>query len=120
MRSRPIVAAGFVLGLAAAASLSASRHPATFAMWCMRRSARSRWVWICTGGGQLFRRHLLLHADQDTQMPFNQLYELQWAYEQAGRHAQTLILHGVDHVAEPFFKGGPVERVVAFLKRAIG
>jgi len=63
---------------------------------------------------------LLLHGDQDTQMPLNQVYELQWAYEQAGRHAQVLILHGVDHEAAPFFKGDPVERVVAFLKRSIG
>ncbi len=63
---------------------------------------------------------LLLHGDQDTQMPLNQVYELQWAYEQVGRHAEALILHGVDHVAEPFFKGGPVDRVATFLKRAIG
>jgi acetyl esterase/lipase len=63
---------------------------------------------------------LLLHGDQDTQMPLNQVYELQWAYEQVGRHADVMILHGVDHVAGPFFKGEPVERVVAFLKRTIG
>src|SRR5262249_40598320 len=63
---------------------------------------------------------LLLHGDQDTQMPLNQVYELQWAYEQVGRHADVLILHGVDPVAEPFFKGEPVDRVVAFLKHAIG
>jgi acetyl esterase/lipase len=63
---------------------------------------------------------LLLHGDQDRQMPLNQLYELQWAYEQAGRHAEVLILHGVDHDAVPFFAGPPVDRVVAFLKRTIG
>jgi len=63
---------------------------------------------------------LLLHGDQDSQMPLNQVYEMQWAYEQAGLKAHALILHGVDHVAEPFFKGEPVERVVAFLKRTIG
>jgi acetyl esterase/lipase len=63
---------------------------------------------------------LLLHGDQDTQMPLNQAYELQWAYEQAGLHAEVMILHGVDHVGEPFFTGEPVERVVAFLKRTIG
>jgi len=63
---------------------------------------------------------MLLHGDQDTQMPLNQVYELQWAYEQAGKHANVLILHGVDHEAGPFFKGDPVERVVAFLKRSIG
>lgn len=63
---------------------------------------------------------LLLHGDQDTQMPLNQVYELQWAYEQVGRHAEVMILHGVDHVAGPFFKDEPVERVAAFLKRTIG
>jgi acetyl esterase/lipase len=62
---------------------------------------------------------LLLHGDQDTQMPLNQLYEMQWAYEQAGRHAEVLILHGVDHDAGPFFRDAPVERVVQFLKHTI-
>jgi len=63
---------------------------------------------------------LLLHGDQDTQMPLNQVYELQWAYEQVGRHVEVMILHGVDHVAGPFFKGEPVDRVATFLKRTIG
>jgi acetyl esterase/lipase len=63
---------------------------------------------------------MLLHGDQDTQMPLNQVYEMQWAYEQAGKHAQVLILHGVDHDAVPFFRDAPVERVVKFLKHAIG
>jgi len=30
-----------------------------------------------------------------------------------------MILHGVDHVAPPFFEGAPVDRVVAFLERAL-
>jgi acetyl esterase/lipase len=63
---------------------------------------------------------LLLHGDQDTQMPLNQLYEMQWAYEQVGRHAEVLILHGVDHDAVPFFRDAPVALVVKFLKRTIG
>ena len=63
---------------------------------------------------------LLLHGDQDTQMPLNQAYEMQWAYEQAGLHAQMLILHGVDHDAGPFFRDAPVERVAKFLKDHIG
>jgi acetyl esterase/lipase len=62
---------------------------------------------------------LLMHGDQDTQMPLNQVYEMQWAYEQAGLHAEVLILHGVDHDAVPFFKDQPVERAVKFLKHAI-
>jgi acetyl esterase/lipase len=63
---------------------------------------------------------LLLHGDQDRQMPLNQVYEMQWAYEQAGRHAEVLILHGVDHDAGPFFRDAPVDRVVKFLKDSIG
>lgn len=62
---------------------------------------------------------MLLHGDQDTQMPLNQVYEMQWAYEQAGRHAEVLILHGVDHDAGPFFRDAPVERVAQFLKHNI-
>jgi acetyl esterase/lipase len=62
---------------------------------------------------------LLLHGDQDTQMPLNQVYEMQWAYEQVGRHAEVLILHGVDHDAGPFFRDAPVERVAQFLKHNI-
>jgi acetyl esterase/lipase len=63
---------------------------------------------------------MVLHGDQDTQMPLNQAYEMQWAYEQAGRPVEMLILHGVDHDAVPFFRDGPVDRVVKFLKRTIG
>lgn len=62
---------------------------------------------------------LLLHGDQDTQMPVNQVLEMQWAYEGVGRQADVLILHGVDHVAPPFFAGAPVDRVVSFLERAL-
>jgi dipeptidyl aminopeptidase/acylaminoacyl peptidase len=62
---------------------------------------------------------MLIHGDQDTQMPLNQVYEMQWAYEQAGKHAEILILHGVDYDAVPFFKGEPVERVVRFLRLTI-
>jgi acetyl esterase/lipase len=62
----------------------------------------------------------LLHGDQDTQMPVNQALELQSVYESAGRPVEVLFLHGVGHDGEPFFRGPPVERVVAFLKRQIG
>ena len=62
---------------------------------------------------------LLLHGDQDTQMPVNQVLEMRWAYENVGRQVDVMILHGVDHVAPPFFEGAPVDRVVAFLERAL-
>ena len=62
----------------------------------------------------------LLHGDQDRQMPINQLHELDAAYARAGLKAETLILDGVGHDAEPFFRGAPVDRVVDFLHRSIG
>jgi acetyl esterase/lipase len=61
----------------------------------------------------------ILHGDQDQQMPVNQALELKWAYENAGRPVDMLILHGVDHVAPPFFEGKPVDQVVQFLKRTL-
>ena len=63
---------------------------------------------------------LLLHGDQDRQMPINQLHELQGAYEAAGLPVETLILHGVGHDGGPFFKGEPAERVLRFLRRHLG
>ena len=63
---------------------------------------------------------LLLHGDQDRQMPINQLHELDGAYARVGLKAETFILHGVGHDGEPFYKGEPAERVVDFLHRTIG
>ena len=63
---------------------------------------------------------MLLHGDQDLQMPVNQLLELQAAYRNAGLAAQTLILNGVGHVGPPFFTGEPAEVVVDFLHRTLG
>jgi acetyl esterase/lipase len=59
---------------------------------------------------------LLLHGDQDPQMPINQLHELQGAYEQAGLRVEALVLHGVGHDATPFFEGRPAATVGAFLR----
>jgi acetyl esterase/lipase len=61
----------------------------------------------------------ILHGDQDLQMPVNQALELKWAYENAGNKIEMIILHGVDHVAPPFFEAKPVEQVVEFLKRTL-
>lgn len=63
---------------------------------------------------------LLLHGDQDLQMPVNQLLELQAAYRNAGLAAETYILDGVGHAGPPFFTGEPVEVVVGFLQRTLG
>ncbi len=63
---------------------------------------------------------LLLHGDQDRQMPINQLHEMQAAYEQAGLQVQTVIVHGAGHDTVPFWQGAPADRVVAFLRGALG
>ncbi|MEY4761359.1 MAG: Lipase 2 [Pseudomonadota bacterium] len=63
---------------------------------------------------------LLLHGDQDRQMPINQLHELEGAYARVGREAGTFVLHGVGHDSAPFFRGEPAARVVAFLHRTMG
>jgi acetyl esterase/lipase len=63
---------------------------------------------------------LLLHGDQDRQMPINQLHELDGAYAKAGLKAETFVLHGVGHDGGPFFTGDPADRVVDFLRRTIG
>jgi acetyl esterase/lipase len=63
---------------------------------------------------------LLLHGDQDAQMPVNQSLELEGAYRRAGVPVELVILNGVGHVGEPFFQAEPAGGVVAFLKRTIG
>lgn len=62
---------------------------------------------------------LLLHGDQDAQMPINQMHELEGAYAAAGIKAETRVLHGVGHDGGPFFRGAPVDWVVEFLERTI-
>jgi acetyl esterase/lipase len=63
---------------------------------------------------------LLLHGDQDAQMPINQSHELDGAYRKLGLDVDFMVVHGVGHVGGPFFEGEPVERVVGFLRRTIG
>jgi acetyl esterase/lipase len=63
---------------------------------------------------------LLMHGDQDQQMPVNQTLELQAAYRRAGLTAEINTLNGVGHVAPPFFGGEPAAQAVEFLRRTIG
>jgi acetyl esterase/lipase len=60
---------------------------------------------------------LLLHGDQDAQMPINQSHELDGAYRKAGLPVEFFVLHGVGHVGDPFFRDGPAKVVLAFLER---
>ena len=63
---------------------------------------------------------LLLHGDQDAQMPINQSHELQGAYEKAGLDVTFDVVHGAAHGGDAFFAPDRVARAVAFLRRTIG
>ncbi len=63
---------------------------------------------------------LLLHGDQDPQMPINQSHELQGAYEKAGLDVSLDVVHGAAHGGDLFFSPARIQRVVAFLHRTIG
>lgn len=64
---------------------------------------------------------LLLHGDQDVNVPVNQSLELQGAYRRAGLVAELHIINGVGHTARPFFGPGEAQEIaVEFLERTIG
>ena len=63
---------------------------------------------------------ILLHGDQDPQMPVNQTLELEAAYRRAGLPVELLILDGAAHGGDAFYKDEAAERVIAFLQKNIG
>jgi acetyl esterase/lipase len=58
---------------------------------------------------------LLLHGDQDPQMPINQSHELEGAYERAGLDAKLIVVHGAGHGGGAFFDTERTKLVAAFL-----
>jgi acetyl esterase/lipase len=60
---------------------------------------------------------LLLHGDQDPQMPINQSHELEGAYERAGLDAKMVVVHGAGHGGSAFFDADRTEIVAAFLDK---
>ena len=58
---------------------------------------------------------LLLHGDQDPQMPINQSHELQGRYEHAGLEVALIVVHGAAHGGEEFYTPENLNRVAAFL-----
>ena len=58
---------------------------------------------------------LLLHGDQDPQMPINQSHELEGAYERHGLEVDFIVVHGAEHGGDAFYSPENVERVAAFL-----
>lgn len=58
---------------------------------------------------------LLLHGDQDPQMPINQSHELQGQYERVGLMADLIVVHGAGHGGDAFYSQQNLDRVAAFL-----
>lgn len=58
---------------------------------------------------------LLLHGDQDPQMPINQSHELEGAYERAGLEVGFEVVHGAAHGGPQFFDQARTALVVDFL-----
>ena len=58
---------------------------------------------------------LMLHGDQDPQMPINQSHELQGRYESVGLESELIVGHGAAHGGAAFFAPENTERVAAFL-----
>lgn len=62
---------------------------------------------------------LLLHGNQDPQMPVNQTLELEGAYRRARLPVEMIIIEA-GHGGDAFYAGEPAERVLAFLRKNIG
>jgi acetyl esterase/lipase len=63
---------------------------------------------------------LLLHGDQDPQMPINQAHELQGAYESAGRPVTFIVMHGSAHGGPAFTSVATLRRIDDFLRAQFG
>lgn len=60
---------------------------------------------------------LLLHGDQDPQMPINQAHELHGRYKQAGLPVRFEVLHGAAHGGEAFFDAERTALVAEFFRQ---
>lgn len=63
---------------------------------------------------------LLLHGDQDPQMPINQSHELCGAYKKAGAVVQFEVVHGAAHGGSAFYDAERLAIVKDFLRRQCG
>jgi acetyl esterase/lipase len=63
---------------------------------------------------------LLLHGDQDPQMPINQSHELDGAYKKLGLDATLDVVYGAGHGGSEFYAPDHLQRALAFLGRVIG
>ena len=60
---------------------------------------------------------LVIHGDQDLQVPINQSHELHGRYNQFGLPVQFEVVHGGAHGGPPFFDERRIELVKAFVER---
>jgi acetyl esterase/lipase len=60
---------------------------------------------------------LLMHGDQDPQMPINQSHELVGAYEQAGRPVVFRVMHGSAHGGPAFTSEASLRLIDGFLRQ---
>jgi acetyl esterase/lipase len=63
---------------------------------------------------------LLLHGDQDAQMPVNQALELLGAYQKAGASAELEVVHGAGHGGAMFYDPERMQVVTKFLRDHFG
>jgi acetyl esterase/lipase len=62
---------------------------------------------------------LLLHGDQDDQMPINQAHELEGAYRREGLRVRFDVVHGAGHGGPAFTTPERLEEIAAFLAEVI-
>jgi len=62
---------------------------------------------------------LLIHGDQDPQMPVNQSLELQAEYEAKGAMVEFVNVHGGKHGGPEFYNDAMLDRVEKFLRNVI-
>lgn len=62
---------------------------------------------------------LLIHGDQDPQMPINQSHELHGAYIRAANRSTFHVVHGGAHGGDGFYEADMIELVGDFLREAV-
>ena len=62
---------------------------------------------------------LLLHGDQDTQMPINQSHELEGAYEKLGLPVRFVVVHGSGHGGPAFTSDTQLALIDDFLRQQL-
>ena len=62
---------------------------------------------------------LMLHGDQDPQVPINQSHELHAKYKESKLNVHFEVVHGAAHGGKPFYDKKRTQLVTAFLNKFI-